>query len=311
MRNSRRFAAPLLLPIASAMCFGFSGPFAKSLMAAGWSPGAASILRCVGAASVLLVIGLLTGASRKWPGRSAVAYGFFAVALAQTTFFLSLTRLPVGVTLMIQFCAPVVVILWEWLVRQVPQSSTTLAGAALAIAGAVLVINPFGGSGIDPIGVAWAVASMIGQVGFFLLSTDNSDADPIGFTVVGLLVGAAIVGTLSALGVVDFAVSAGPVTLGSHELPWWAAFLPLAVVATAFAYLTGVAAVAALGSTLSSVILLSEVLFAVVFAWLLLGETITSVQCIGGAVLVIGVAIAKLRTRETRLKTAEVAAAAV
>jgi drug/metabolite transporter (DMT)-like permease len=64
-----------------------------------------------------------------------------------------------------------------------------------------------------------------------------------------------------------------------------------------------------LGSTLSSVILLSEVLFAVVFAWVLLGETITTIQCFGGAVLVTGVAIAKLRSRGTGLKTTEVAAA--
>lgn len=287
----------MLLPVGSAMCFGFSGPFAKSLMAAGWSPGAATVLRCLGAAAVLGVIGLFVGSMRTWPGRAAVWYGVFAVALAQTCFFLALTRLPVGVTLMIQFTAPIVVIFWEWLVRKIPQNPATLAGAAIAIAGATLVINPFGGTELDLIGVGWAFASMIGQVGFFLLATDDPDSDPITFTAVGLLVGAAVVGTLSALGLITFTASTADVTLGAGEFPWWSAYLPLAIVATAFAYLTGVAAVAALGSTLSSVILLSEVLFAVVFAWLLLGETITWVQCVGGALLVFGVAVAKLKER--------------
>ncbi len=279
------------------MCFGFSGPFAKALMAAGWSPGAATILRCVGAAAMLAVIGLLAGRLRAWPGRSAIWYGVFAVSLAQTSFFMSLTRLPVGVTLMIQFTAPIVVILWEWLVRKIPQSSATLAGASIAIAGATLVINPFGSAELDVVGVLWAFASMVGQVGFFLLSTDESDADPVTFTAVGLVVGAVIVTTLSVVGLIEFSVSSADVILIHHDLPWWAGYLPLAIVATGLAYLTGVAAVAALGGTLTSVILLSEVLFAVVFAWVLLGETITWIQCAGGALLVIGVAIAKLKER--------------
>ncbi|MGW5313648.1 EamA family transporter [Nocardia thailandica] len=296
MTSPARPAVALALPVASAFCFGFSGPLAKALMSAGWTAGAASVLRCAGAAAVLTLVAVALGRRRSWPGRAALWYGVFAVALAQTAFFLSLARMPVGVTLMIQFLAPVVVIGWERFVRRIPQPPATLVGAALAIGGAVLVIDPFGSADLDPVGVGWAFASMVGQVGFFLLSSGEEDADPLVFTVTGLLVGAGLVGALAAAGLVPFAVSGADVLLRAHEMPWWAAYLPLAVVATALAYLTGVAAVAALGSTLSSVILLSEVVFAVLAAWWLLGETIAPIQCLGGVVLVAGVALARWRT---------------
>ena len=61
-------------------------------------------------------------------------------------------------------------------------------------------------------------------------------------------------------------------TYAGTEVPWWLPVLGLGVVTCAVAYVTGIAASRALGSRLASFVALLEVLFALVFAWLLLGE---------------------------------------
>jgi drug/metabolite transporter (DMT)-like permease len=50
----------------------------------------------------------------------------------------------------------------------------------------------------------------------------------------------------------------------------------------------------ALGSKLASFVGLTEVLFAVLFAWLLLGQLPTVVQLLGGALIVAGVAMVRI-----------------
>jgi len=64
-------------------------------------------------------------------------------------------------------------------------------------------------------------------------------------------------------------------------------------VAAAIAYVTGVAAVRLLGSRVASFVGLTEVLFAVLFAWLLLSQTPTAVQAVGGLLVLAGVALVR------------------
>ena len=83
--------------------------------------------------------------------------------------------------------------------------------------------------------------------------------------------------------------STQPVQLGGEEMPWWLAVAELAAVAAAAAYLLGTIAARRLGSTVASFVGLTEVLFAVVFAWLLLSELPAPVQLLGGVFIVGGV----------------------
>ena len=62
----------------------------------------------------------------------------------------------------------------------------------------------------------------------------------------------------------------------------------------AIAYCAGIGAARRLGATLSSFVGLTEVLFAVVFAWLLLDQVPAPVQVLGGAVVLAGVALVRL-----------------
>jgi drug/metabolite transporter (DMT)-like permease len=100
--------------------------------------------------------------------------------------------------------------------------------------------------------------------------------------------------------VVPLSFSASDVVLLGHAVPWWGSIAELAVVAAATAYLLGVTAARMLGSTVASFVGLTEVLFAVLFAWLLLGELPGMVQLAGG-VLIVGGVVA-VRVGELRLE---------
>jgi ribosomal protein L25 (general stress protein Ctc) len=76
------------------------------------------------------------------------------------------------------------------------------------------------------------------------------------------------------------------------------ALAELVVVAAAFAYVLGIVGARLLGSTLASFVGLTEVLFAVLFAWLLLAELPGVLQLVGGAVLLSGVVAVRLGERD-------------
>jgi hypothetical protein len=79
------------------------------------------------------------------------------------------------------------------------------------------------------------------------------------------------------------------VELAGASLPWWFAVVELAVIAAATAYVTGIVATRVLGAKLASFVGLSEVMFAVLFAWILLGELLRPVQLLGGLFILAGV----------------------
>jgi drug/metabolite transporter (DMT)-like permease len=70
-------------------------------------------------------------------------------------------------------------------------------------------------------------------------------------------------------------------------------------VTAAVAYVAGIAGIRRLGSRVASFVALAEVLFAVFWAWLLLGELPRPVQLLGGALIVAGVVAVKLGERTT------------
>ena len=61
---------------------------------------------------------------------------------------------------------------------------------------------------------------------------------------------------------------------------------------TTIAYTLGISGVARLRPSYASLMGLGEVLCAVVAAWILLGEAITSIQAMGGTVVLLGLALA-------------------
>lgn len=74
--------------------------------------------------------------------------------------------------------------------------------------------------------------------------------------------------------------------------------IALAVIPTALAYTLGIVGVARLRPRFASLVGLSEVMFAVLAAWLLLGEAVAPAQAVGGAIVLLGLALARFGDRQ-------------
>jgi len=81
--------------------------------------------------------------------------------------------------------------------------------------------------------------------------------------------------------------------IAGWTLSWMVPVVALAVVATAVAYTLGIVGISMLRPRFASLVGLSEVMFAVLAAWVLLGETMTTIQAVGGAIVLVGLALAR------------------
>ena len=112
------------------------------------------------------------------------------------------------------------------------------------------------------------------------------------------------VGLLGLTGVMPLTFTANDADVAGLTVPWWVPVIMLAVVATAIAYTLGISGVARLRPSFASLVGLGEVLFAVLSAWVLLGEAVTVTQAVGGVVVLLGLALARQGDRSAAVTAA-------
>lgn len=282
----------------SAVVFATSGSFAKPLLEAGWSSGATVGARMLGAALILLLptLWVLRGkwhtVAQNW--KPIGLFGLFGVAICQFSYFQAVQYLDVSVALLLEYLAPILIVLGTWAVTRRSPRLLTILGALTAIAGLILVLDITGAAGVHPLGVLWGLAAAVGLAVFFVISAQQNDTlHPLVLTTFGLAVGAGIMFGLGGLGVLPLEATFGTVSYSGFEAPWWLALGGLTLIAAVLAYLSGIFAARALGATMASFIGLTEVVFAVVWAWLLLGEMPAPIQLLGGVGIVAGVVLVR------------------
>ena len=295
----RRSRVGLGFAALAAASFGMSGVLATGLMDAGWSP--AALVLCRVAVGALVLLGPALAALRgRWHLLRAnagllTAYGLVAVAGCQLAYFNAVDRLPVAVALLIEYAAPVAVVGWLWARHRQRPRGLTVVGAAVAIAGLMLVLDVLSADSVDGLGVLWALGAMVGCAFFFVVSAgEGNGLPPIVLAAGGLVVGAVGLAIAGALGLVEMSASTSDAAYRGTAVPWWLPVLTLGVVTAAVAYVAGILATRALGARMASFAALLEVLSAVIFAWLLLDQFPSLVQLVGGVVLLVGVVLVKL-----------------
>lgn len=307
--SSDRFRLGLLFATASAFTFGMSGPLAKSLMGAGWSPTAAVAARLALGAAVLAMVASVVKPDwlrqAREHARTVVLYGLIPVAGAQLCYYNAVAHLSVGVALLLEYTSPVLVIAWVWATTRRRPRGLTLAGVALAIVGITLVLDVFHGAKVDAVGVAWGLGAAVCAVCYFMMSdavtADGSGLHAITLAAGGLVVATVAVAALGMSGVMPMRFTANDAVVAGLTLPWYIPVLLMGIIATAIAYTLGISGVARLRPSFASLVGLAEVLFAVLAAWLMLGERMTAIQVFGGAVVLVGLALARQGDRGTEV----------
>lgn len=294
----RASSVGLGLAVLSATTFGTSGSFAASLMAAGWTPGAAVTVR-IGVAALVLTGPALMQLRGRWAllQRSlpvVLGYGLLAVAGAQLFFFNAVQHLSVGVALLLEYSGTLLVVAWTWLRHGQRPGRRTLLGAVAAVAGLVLVLDLTGAQRVDGVGVLWGLGAATGLAGYFILSSRADDGlPPVTMAWAGMAVAVAVLLLAGVSGLVPLRAATADADFNGHHTNWLLPVVGLSLVAAVIAYTAGIGAARRLGARLASFVGLIEVLAAVLFAWLLLGQRPGLLQGIGGIVVLAGIALVR------------------
>ncbi|GHH93150.1 EamA family transporter [Streptomyces capillispiralis] len=296
-RSNQSKGVGLGLALLSALAFGGSGVAAKPLIEAGLDPLHVVWLRVAGAALVMLPLAVRhRGLLRRRPGLLA-GFGLLAVAGVQACYFAALSRIPVGVALLVEYLAPALVLGWVRFVQRRPVTRAAAAGVVLAVGGLACVVEVWSGLGFDALGLLLALGAACCQVGYFVLSDQGSDADeapdPLGVIAYGLLIGAAVLTVVARPWSMEWSVLTGSAELDGTPVAAFALLAWIVLVATVVAYVTGVVSVRRLSPQVAGVVARLEAVIATVLAWVLLGEHLSAPQIVGGAVVLTGAFIAQ------------------
>jgi drug/metabolite transporter (DMT)-like permease len=295
------------LSLTSWVLFASSGPLAKAVMAAGWTPAGVTSVR-VALAAVLLVPAVAVLRPRALRLRRAdlwllLGYGLLGVAGVQLFFFVAVARVPVAVAMVLVNLAPALVALWVRVVRRTQLAAMVWLGIGLAVAGLALVAEVWQETGLDLLGVAAGLAAAICSAGYFLLGEHGASRhDSFGLAAVGLAIGAVVLVAVSPPWTLSSGLLTAPTTLGAMQVPVWLLVLVLAVVGTGLPYLIGLRALRDLPPAVACVLALVEPVVAAVLAWLLLGQALEPAQLAGVGVLLTGAVLVQLAGREPVLR---------
>lgn len=289
----------LVFGVLASFAFGTSGAFIKPLLEGGWSPAAAVTVRAGIAGLVLVPIAVFALRGRwaaLWRARWRVlGMALIGVAGTQLAYFAAISRIPVSTALLIEYLAPLILVAIVWVRTRRTPRAVVLIGSVLAIGGLVLIIGPGSIVATDGLGIVFALIAMLGVVGYYLIAARPSDGlPPVAFASSGLVLGSLALAIVGAVGILPLTANFGMVPMGAAEVPWFVPLSFVALVGTAFAYVASIAASEMLGSRLMSFVGLLEVVFASVFAWLLIGETITPLQGVGGVLILGGIALVRM-----------------
>ncbi|MGJ5761690.1 EamA family transporter [Streptomyces galbus] len=300
-QGSRGKGVGLALAVGSAVAFGGSGVAAKPLIEAGLDPLHVVWLRVTGAAVVMLPLAVRHRALVRRRPALLAGFGLLGVAGVQAFYFASLSRIPVGVALLVEYLAPALVLGWVRFVQRRPVTRAAAVGVVLAVGGLACVVEVWSGLGFDALGLLLALGAACCQVGYFVLSdqgTDSADEapDPLGVIAYGLLVGTVVLTAVARPWGMDWSVLAGTAGMNGTRVPSWVLLTWIVLVATVLAYGTGVLSVRRLSPQVATVVACLEAVVATVLAWVLLGEHLSAPQIAGGAVVLLGAFIAQSTT---------------
>jgi drug/metabolite transporter (DMT)-like permease len=287
------------LTVCSGVLFSTSGWLATAVMDVGWSPVQVSCVRIVLAALILLpVVALVRRRSLRLRRREAplvFGMGLLGVAGTQLCYFIAVARISVGIAMVLEFIAPVLVALWIRVVRRSRLRGLVWLGIGIAVVGLAMLTQVWQGLKLDPTGFAAGLGSAVCTAGYYLIAERGAAThDPIGLTTWSMVVGAVLISLIGAPWTLPFHLLGAGTTLGGAHPAVWLLIVLIAVFSTALPYLIGTLSLKWVSSTVASVLGLTEPLMATVAAWLLLGQALDRVQLAGAIVLLGGAALVQL-----------------
>jgi drug/metabolite transporter (DMT)-like permease len=300
--RERRPAIGYAMVLSAALLFALNGTVSKVVLQSGISSLELTQVRATGAfLGFALVLALTRRESLRLRRREVpylVVFGIAGVALVQWLYFVSIGRLPIGIALLIEYIAPILIAIWAWAVCKEPIRRRIWVALVLAVVGLAVVVEVWSGLSLDGIGVAAALCAAVAYAVYVLMAERAVKwRDPASLTAYGFLFAALFWAAVQPVwrfpaARLDDSVS----LLGNVErfsLPVWVLVLYVVVAGTMITFLLVAAALRHISATRVGILAMLEPVAAsaVAFAWL--GESFGTAQFLGGAVVLTAILLAQ------------------
>ena len=287
---SRRAAFGYLFAFGGAAFYGVGGVIAKRAFALGIQPATLAEFRVLFAFGVFLLSVLLFRrrdlAVRRADLGWLVAFGLFGVFGVQLLYYEAIQRLPLGVALVIEYTAPLLLLAY-WRLRGRKVGGRLWSAALLTIVGCFFVVGAYDASlrSLNAFGAAIAAADAVIFAVYFLVA-ERLAARYSTWTLLLWGFGAALLAwaIVRPLWLLPWQLLQGEIAL---------LVAGVVIVATVIPYLFTIAAVGLIPATRVGLTATSEPVVAAVAAFLLIGEGLDGPQLIGGAIVIVGIIVAQ------------------
>lgn len=303
-----------LFGLLAALLFGTNGSVTKVVLESGFTALQVTQFRTVGTAVIAGAVLLLIDRSAfriplKQLGIMAVL-GVVGVALLQASYAFAIQLLPVGIALLFEYLAVLLVALVAFFFLKEKVRARLWIAIGLVLTG-LAVVAQIWSSTLDPLGVIYALAAAVTLAIYFLVGERQVNAtSPLAVAFWTSSFAALFWAFFSGWWEVDPAVVLTEVSLSGNlaavVLPLWMPLLWLVVMGSFLPFLLSFAAIGRLRVTPAGIIASSEVIFAFVVAWLWLGEQLNVLQLIGAAIVLVGIILAQT-SRASKVLDADLA----
>jgi drug/metabolite transporter (DMT)-like permease len=298
---NRRPAVGITAVSFAALMFGFNASSVKIILGTEISPEQLVLFRAT-------ITALMAGLVLLFTNRKAfrvtmkelpvlIFYGIFGIALMQWSYSNAVSLLPISVALLIEYTAIVIVPLVSLLLFKEKVRPRLWFGIAAVLVGLAIVSNLWNSS-LNPIGVAWAFMAAVCLSIYFLIGEHTQrkrDAmSTLFYTFAVASVFWAIMNFINPAKMIDINLvfNLGG-NLSGISMPVWAGLLWIGIMGSFIPMLLDYIALGNLSATAVGVIATAETVFATIFAWAWLNESMTTLEVIGGLIVVAGIILAE------------------
>lgn len=303
--TARAQAVGVVMYLIAAFLFALNGSIAKAQIDAGLTAAQVNEIRTLGAMVALLAYLLVTRPSSLRVSRRDIpfllVFGLVAYGATPYLYFVTITFLPIGIATLLAFTAPLFVALWLHFVRHERIGRTIWLALALVIVGMVLVAQVWAGVTLNPVGLLLGLIMAISLAAYLLLGEEGTRRmDSLSLAFWGFAIASAFWSIVYPWWDFPWAVLGDTTSLMDGALsgvPVWGLVLWMVLLGALAPFLLVLGSLKRIGAQRGGIIGTSEPIWATLLAFILLGQTITAVQGLGGLVVLGGIIIAELSSQ--------------
>jgi drug/metabolite transporter (DMT)-like permease len=290
------------LAFTAAILFGLNASTSKIVMQAGVTPEQIVLFRSLATALIAAAVLVFTKPEafkvRPSEWKFLISFGMIGVALMQWAYSNAVRSLPVGIALLIEYTAIIIVPLVAWVLFKEKSRRRLWIGVALVLTG-LLIVSEVWNSTLNPVGVLFAFAAAIFLSVYFIMGErSHLTRDPISTLFYTMLISSVFWLVISPWWQFDIQIATSPLDLGGNLsgtlLPGWFMIIWIGILGSFLPMMLSFVALGQLNATGVGVISTAETIFAFLFGYLWLGEMINGLQMVGGVLVITGIVVAQL-----------------